>query len=73
MANTRELAPIQNGVIYPLDNFQLRTGMGRHAMRAARRSGLKVIRLGSRVFVRGDDFNAFLETLSNDSQSTEAV
>ena len=55
-----ELAPIQDGVTYPLDDFQRRTGLGRHAMRVARAKGLAVLRIGKRAFVRGEDFNRFL-------------
>lgn len=67
MANTRELAPIENGVTYPLDDFTRRSGLGRHAMREAKKKGLKVCRLGTRAFVRGSDFNAFLGALADDS------
>ncbi|MEZ6038895.1 MAG: hypothetical protein R3C20_00215 [Planctomycetaceae bacterium] len=63
MASTRELAPIEDGVTYPLDEFTRRAGLGRHAMREARAKGLKVIRLGNRAYVRGSDFNAFLGQL----------
>ena len=63
MANTRELAPIEDGVTYPLDEFQRRSGLGRHALRQARRQGLKVRRLGGRAFVCGGDFNLFLASL----------
>ena len=69
MANTRELAPIENGTTYPLDEFQRRSGLGRHAMREARRKGLKVLRLGSRAFVRGEDFNTFLGVAGTTSET----
>lgn len=72
MANSRELAPIENGATYPLDEFQRRSGLGRHAMRQARKDGLKVRRLGGRAYVRGEDFNTFLEQLPADNQSEGA-
>lgn len=71
MANTRELAPIENGCTYPLDEFQRRSGLGRHALRQARKSGLKVRRLGGRAYVRGEDFNSFLETLPDGDTPSE--
>jgi hypothetical protein len=60
MASFRDLAPIENGVTYPLPEFERRSGLGRHAMAQARRKGLQVCRLGGRVYVRGEDFSEFL-------------
>ena len=61
MANSsRDLAPIEDGVTYPLPEFERRSGLGRHAMAQARRKGLRVHRLGGRAYVRGQDFNEFL-------------
>lgn len=54
------LGPIERGVVYPLGDFQTRVGWGRHAMRAARRRGLRVRYEGGRGFVRGDDFHDYL-------------
>ena len=70
MAPSRDLAPIQNGVIYPLPEFERRSGLGRHALRQARRKGLKVCRIGGRAYVRGDDFNAFLSSLEESKDRT---
>lgn len=60
MANSRDLAPIENGVTYPLPEFERRSGLGRHAMAQARRNGLQVYRVGGRAYVRGEDFNSFV-------------
>ena len=61
MANSsRDLAPIEDGVSYPLPEFERRSGLGRHAMARARREGLRVYRVGGRAYVRGQDFNEFL-------------
>jgi len=65
MTRPRDLAPIENGVTYPLTEFQRRTGLGRHALRQARRQGLRVCRMGGRCYVRGEDFNAFLAQYCN--------
>lgn len=72
MPNTRELAPIESGCTYPLDEFARRSGLGRHALREARRKGLKVKRLGGRAYVRGDDFDEFIASLP-DGQSPSSV
>jgi len=47
--------------IYPLTEFQARTGLTDSAMRAARRRGLPVLRSGKRAFVWGQDFLDFLK------------
>jgi hypothetical protein len=62
--------PIQRNTVYPKDSFMSRVGWGEFAMRSARRSGLKVIRAGKGVFVRGEDF---IEWLNNQTESETAV
>ena len=59
------LQPIEKGKIYPLPVFQRHSGWGRHAMREARRQGLKTIRSGGRIFVRGKDFFAYLDAVAD--------
>ena len=56
MTDTASLAPIERGVVYPLAEFMRRTGWGRHAVRQARRQGLKVRYRANRGYVVGDDF-----------------
>lgn len=58
-------ASISTTEIYPLAEFQARTGLSDSAMRAARRRGLPVLRAGKRAFVFGQDFLAFLKSKSN--------
>ncbi len=53
--------PIQRDTVYPLHSFMSRVGWGEFAMRSARRSGLRVVRMGKSVFVRGEDFIDFLD------------
>ena len=53
---------IQSGVVYPLAEFERITGLKRHAMRQARKQGLRVCRLGNRAYVRGEDFSEFLHS-----------
>ena len=55
-----ELEPIEASKIYPLAVFQKHSGLGRHALREMRRKGLKTIKSGGRVFVRGADFFAYM-------------
>lgn len=52
---------IESSSIYPLRDFQKMTGLGDAAMRAARRRGLHVVRVGRNKFVRGSDFYQYLE------------
>ena len=46
--------------VYTLDEIQRRLGLGRHAMREARRKGLRVARIGRRGYVRGRDIIDFI-------------
>jgi hypothetical protein len=64
-------APRAPGVIridelYTLDEFRSRTGLGEQWLRTARRTGLRVLYLGGRAFVRGRDFVDFLEKSAGD-------
>lgn len=72
MNSTRDLAPIQSGSTYPLNEFARRAGLGKQALRTARRQGLKVRRLGNRSYVRGDDFHEFVGTLTVVDGNAEA-
>ncbi len=58
---TVELAGIDPNRTYRLEDFMRISGLGVHAMRTARRKGLKVRRSGNRGFVRGADFVSYLE------------
>ena len=55
------LGPVEPNVLYPLLDFMARTGLGRTAMRSARRSGLIVRYVGGRGYVMGGDFIAWLQ------------
>jgi hypothetical protein len=48
--------------LYTLDEIQQRLKLGQHAMRQARRAGLKVRRIGRRAFVLGRDVMAFVDS-----------
>ena len=54
---------IRAGEVYLLEEFHRRAGIGRHAYNTARHRGLKVIRTAGRVYVRGDDWLAYLESV----------
>ena len=60
---------IEHHATYTLPEFRSRTKMGRHAMRAARRAGLRVVYAHGRAFVRGADWHAYLESLTDGDQS----
>jgi hypothetical protein len=51
---------IRGDAAYSLDTFMKIVGFGRHAMRAARRAGLRVVYVQHRGFVLGRDFLAYL-------------
>jgi len=53
--------PIRPGEVYKLDDFQCRAGFGKAAMRAMRKRGLVVKRIGKYAFVKADDFLCLLE------------
>jgi len=55
-----EEATIRDSESYTLNEFRRRTGLGVAALRAARRRGLRVTRVGSRSYVRGKDWNRYL-------------
>jgi hypothetical protein len=59
--------PVKAGEAYTLPAFAARTGLGRWALTACRRDGLRVIRAGGRAFVLGSDWISYLE-----SKATEA-
>ena len=63
--SSAEAAPAADAAIHPdtlytLADFKNRTGLGEHAMRTARRRGLKVTYGGNRGFVLGADFIDYL-------------
>lgn len=60
---------LRSGDTYPLDEFLRRTGWKRHAYRMAKRTGLKVITAGGRVFVRGCDFDRYLDRLAGEQDA----
>ena len=59
---------IQRDTIYPKETIMQYVGWGDFAMRSARRSGLKVLRAGKRVFVRGEDFSDWLTSQTRASE-----
>ena len=59
---SEDLAPVRPDEVYPLELFERSQGLGRAALREARRKGLKVSYLHGRVFVRGVDWLDYLAT-----------
>lgn len=59
-STNEELGPVQANCIYPLSLFQRLTGLKQHAMRQARRRGLRILKCGRHNFVLGSDFIEFL-------------
>ena len=55
---------IKADCLYTLAEIQERLKLGPHAMRQARRAGLRVRRIGRRAYVLGRDVLAFIESAS---------
>jgi len=54
-AATSKEGVINADSLYTLEEIRARMGLGKHALRTARRDGLIVKRIGRRGFVRGSD------------------
>lgn len=54
--------------LYTLEEVRLRLKLGSWAMRKARRAGLRVMRMGNRAFVAGDELIAFLKSQDGASE-----
>ena len=59
-AGPRHSLPIHVDEIYTLAEFQRRTGLGRHGVRAARRRGLSIGKCGRNSYVAGADWADYL-------------
>jgi hypothetical protein len=68
MTGSATLSPpvptIEPGRIYKLDDFLRAVGLGRHAYRTAVGAGLRVVRTHGRVYVRGDDWIAYIDAIA---------
>jgi hypothetical protein len=53
---------ITSDALYTLSEVQERLKLGQHALRMARRAGLRVRRIGRRGYVLGRDVMAFVES-----------
>lgn len=62
-------AVIEAGCIYSVEEFRRRVGWGLHAMRTARRNGLRVIYTAGRCYVRGDDALAYFDRVAAETES----
>ena len=68
LAGRHRLGPIVPDRMYPLAALQFRCGLGKTAMRTARRRGLRVRYLCGRAFVKGADFISFVEEHGKDAK-----
>lgn len=55
---------IKRGVQYMLTDFMKLVGLGRDAMRQARKNGLRVLRAHGRAYVNSDDWFSYVERVS---------
>lgn len=60
---TDQMEPISDILTYGLLDFMRCTGWGRHAVKLARTLGLRTVKVGGRIFIRGKDFSDFLSKL----------
>ena len=56
---------IDTAKIYRLDVFKKTIGAGDWALRAMRKNGLRVTKIGNLRFVRGSDFAKFLDSVDD--------
>jgi hypothetical protein len=61
MANANKPGEITRDAAYTLDELNARLGVGKGALRQARRQGLTVRRIGRRSYVLGKDVIDWLE------------
>jgi hypothetical protein len=54
---------IRIDVSYDLQTFKRTAGLSDWAMRQARRNGLRLRKVGRKVFVRGSDWDAYLQSV----------
>jgi hypothetical protein len=54
---------VSENEVYTLEELQQRLKLGQHALRMARRAGLKVRRIGRRGYVLGRDIMQFIESI----------
>lgn len=59
--------------VYTLPELQRRLRLGRHAVRAMRRRGLKVHRVANRAYVTGRDFLDFVEQQPTDGEEQSEI
>ncbi len=53
---------INTAECYRLDEFRRRAGLGDLAFREVRKRGLRVVKVGKRVYIRGKDWADFLDS-----------
>lgn len=58
-ANSQGL--IESGILYRFDEAMKRMGWGRKAADAARRRGLRTLKSGKRIYVKGSELLEFVE------------
>jgi len=63
-----QLGPIVPDQMYPLATLQERSGLGKTAMRALRRQGLRVKYVLGRAFVTGSDFISLVDEIGRDTK-----
>lgn len=66
--------PIESGAIYSLDEFCRRSRQGATALRNAFRKGLKKVKVGNIVYIKGSDFLEYVDRMSiHQKDATDSV
>jgi hypothetical protein len=68
MATAAPPGLVEPGILYRMDELCLRLGWSRKSWDAAKRRGLRVLRSGKRVYVKGSDALAFIEKDAADQE-----
>lgn len=73
MPRSDALGEIRPDILYRYDRIKEAAGLGDHAMRQAKRRGLKIIALHGRQFIFGRDFIEYALSPSNGNGHSESV
>lgn len=65
--------PIRRGESYRKDQFLDRSGMKEAGYRSARRQGLKTIETAGRVYITGDAWHEYLDSLANELHAPQVT
>ena len=68
ITNPKASEPIAPERLYTRDQLMASTGLRAAGIRAARRSGLRVLYVGAKAFVKGQDFITYVEQAAKETR-----